>query len=368
VFGQLEYEKNVSGAPELNSAEAQMWEIVVGKQQPVICTMVLVIFCLFISSGCAAVHQAHSNLQMDHSHSESATAPSADPDMTQDWARQRLEKSPRHHEWVKVKYKPAGSSSEREVNAFVVYPELKNKATAVLVIHEIFGMSDWVQSLTDQLAEAGYIAIAPDLLSGMGPNGGGTSEIRAKDSEAVGKAIRDLPPDQITADLNAIANYVSKLPAANGKLAVAGFCWGGTETFRYATNNPKLKAAFVFYGSAPMKEDKKTVDREALGRIKSPVYGFYAENDARINATLPATIAAMKELNKIFEPVTYEGAGHGFMRAGDAPEPKPPVASGEKEADEKAAADYQKALFAYKPNKKARDEAWVRWKGILGRL
>lgn len=345
-----------------------MREIVVGKRQSVICKMILVIFSLFMLSSCASVHQAHSNMQMDHNHPGSATAPTADPDMTQDWAKQRLEKSPRHKEWVTVKYKPAGKNAEREVNAFVVYPEVKNKATAVLVIHEIFGMSDWVQSLTDQLAEAGYIAIAPDLLSGMGPKGGGTSDVATAGSNAIGAAIRDLPPDQITADLNAVAAYVSKLPAANGKLAVAGFCWGGTETFRYATNNPMLKATFVFYGSAPMKEDKKTVDRDALGRIKSPVYGFYAENDARINSTLPATIAAMKELNKIFEPVTYEGAGHGFMRAGDAPEPKTPVAGGEKEADEKAAAEYQKALIAYKANKKARDEAWVRWKAILGLL
>jgi carboxymethylenebutenolidase len=247
------------------------------------------------------------------------------------------------------------------VSAFVVFPEVKNKATSVLVIHEIFGMSDWVLSLTDQLAEAGFVAIAPDLLSGMGPNGGGTSEIRAADSNAVGKAIRDLPPDQITADLNAVADYVSKLPAANGKLAVTGYCWGGSQSFRYATNNPKLKAAFVFYGSAPeIKED--------LARIKTPVYGFYAGNDARINATLPKTMEVMKELGKTYEPVTYDGAGHGFMRAGEAPEPKVAEPKGDKEADDKAAADYQKALTAYKANKKARDEAWVRWKAILAKL
>src|SRR6266581_3311928 len=130
----------------------------------------------------------------------------------------------------------------------LVYPEVKNKAMSIVVIHEIFGMSDWVQMEADELAEAGYIAIAPDLLSGMGPNGGGTSSL---DSTAVGKAIRDLPPDQITADLNAVADYVSKLPAANGKVVVAGFCWGGSQTFRFATNRPNLKAAFVFYGSAP---------------------------------------------------------------------------------------------------------------------
>ena len=153
---------------------------------------------------------------------------------TQDWAKQRLAKSSRHQEWVKVK------NGTREVSSFVVYPEVKTKATAVVVIHEIFGMSDWVQSFTDQLAEAGYIAIAPDLLSGMGPNGGGTSSL---ERSAIGPKIRDLPPDQITADLNAVADYVSKLPASNGKVVVTGYCWGGAQTFRFAANNPNIKAA-----------------------------------------------------------------------------------------------------------------------------
>ena len=290
------------------------------------------------------------------------TAPVSDAETidVQDWAKQRLAKSSRHQEWVKVK------NGTRDVNSFIVYPEVKSKATAVVVIHEIFGMSDWVQNLTDQLAEAGYIAIAPDLLSGMGPSGGGTSAIAATGNNAVGQAIRDLPPDQITADLNAVADYVSKLPAANGKVVVAGYCWGGSQTFRFATNRPSLKAAFVFYGSAPAKEN--LVDKEALARIAAPVYGFYAGNDARINATLPSTVDAMKELNKKYEPVTYEGAGHGFMRAGDAPEPTAPVAKGDKETDDKANEAYQKALVAYKANKKARDEAWARWKKILAAL
>src|SRR5215216_1105586 len=210
----------------------------------------------------------------NHHHNAPAAAPDAVD--TQEWAKQRLAKSPRHQEWVKVK------NGTREVNSFVVYPENKNKATAVVVIHEIFGMSDWVQSLTDQLAEAGYVAIAPDLLSGMGPDGGGTSSL---DRNAVGQAIRDLPPDQITADLNAVADYVSKLPAANGKVVVTGYCWGGGQSFRFATNNPNIKAAFVFYGPAPASADG-TPDKAALARIKAPVYGFYAGNDARINATL----------------------------------------------------------------------------------
>jgi carboxymethylenebutenolidase len=301
---------------------------------------------LLLLPGCAIAQH------MDHHPNPSPTAPAGDSEM-QDWAKARLAKSPRHQEWVKIK------NGNREVNSFVVYPEVKKKATAVIVIHEIFGMSDWVQSLTDQLAEAGYIAIAPDLLSGMAPGGGGTSAFTERN--AVGQAIRDLPPDQITADLNAVTEYVSKLPAANGKVVVGGYCWGGSQTFRFATNNPKVKAAFVFYGSAPESKDD-------LARIKAPVHGFYAGNDARINATLPKTIEMMKELGKKYEPVTYDGAGHGFMRAGDAPEPTPAQPKGDQTADQKAAEDYQKALTGYKANKKARDEAWVRWKSILEKL
>jgi carboxymethylenebutenolidase len=295
-----------------------------------------------------------------HHHMGGAGNPN--PETAQDWAKERLAKSPRHREWVTVK------NGTREVNSFVVYPQVNRKATAVVVIHEIFGMSDWVQSLTDQLAEAGYIAIAPDLLSGMGPKGGGTGDF---DANSVRQAIGNLPPAQIAADLNAVADYVSKLPGANGKVAVGGFCWGGTQTFAFATNRPTLKAAFVFYGTAPATNAQGqpfAIDKAALGRITAPVYGFYAENDMRVNATLPPTVEAMKELKKTYDPVTYAGAGHGFMRTGDAPEPKPPATKGEKEADDKAAADYQKELTAYKADKKARDEAWARWKELLKKI
>jgi carboxymethylenebutenolidase len=246
----------------------------------------------------------------------------------QDWARARLENSPRHLEWVKV---PQGN---REVACFVAYPEVKEKATAVLVIHEIFGLSDWVRGVADQLAEAGYIAIAPDLLSGAAPGGGGTAELGSGD--AVRKAISSLPPDQITADLNAVAAYVAKLPAANGKVAVAGFCWGGSQTFRFATNHKDIKAAFVFYGSGP--EGAKEI-----GRIQAPVYGFYGGNDARVNATIPKSEELMKNAGKTYEPVVYEGAGHGFMRAGEAPD-------------------------ANAANKQAREAAWKRWKEALQKI
>lgn len=246
----------------------------------------------------------------------------------QDWAKPRLENSPRHLEYVKVK------QGDRQLTCFVAYPEVKDKATTVIVIHEIFGLTDWVRGVADQLAEAGYIAVAPDLLSGMGPEGGDTDAFGAGD--AVRKAITSLPPDQVTADLNAAAAYGVKLPASNGKLAVCGFCWGGTQTFRYATNNKDLKAAFVFYGSGPD-------DADAIARIASPVYGFYGGNDARVNATIPKSKELMKDAGKTYEPVIYEGAGHGFMRAAEAPE-------------------------ATAENKKGREEAWARWKEILEKL
>lgn len=255
------------------------------------------------------------------------------PAFAQD-AKARLEKSPRHQEWVKVKNGP------REVQSFIVYPEVNDKATAVVLIHEIFGLSDWVRGVADQLAEAGYIAIAPDLLSGMGPGGGGTSAFSGTDE--VRRAISTLPPDQVTADLNAAVEYVSKLPACNGKVTVAGFCWGGSQAFRFATNNPAIKAAFVLYGTGPDSE-------EAIARIHCPVYGFYGGNDARVSATVPQSAELMKKAGKrksismTFEPVTYEGAGHGFMRAGEAPD-------------------------ASEANKKARAEAWNRWKGLLQKV
>jgi carboxymethylenebutenolidase len=282
--------------------------------------LILLAFVSFSVSSCAQ----GKNSNVDHANMDHANM--ATPEPTQDWAKQRLNKSPRHQEWVKIK------SGNRTINTLIVYPEVKTKTPAVLVIHEIFGLSDWVQGLTDQVAEAGYIAIAPDLLSGMGPKGGGTSDF--PDRTAVTQAVSDLPQDQVTADLNAVADYVIKLPAANGKLAVAGFCWGGSQAFNFATNRPDLAAAFVFYGTAP---DSK----EALAKIKAPVYGFYAGNDARVGATVPATTDLMKALGKKYEPVTYAGAGHGFMRAGEDPGDTNPA------------------------NKKARDDAWVRWKVLL---
>lgn len=246
----------------------------------------------------------------------------------QDWAKSRLEKSPRHLEWVTVKH------GDRDVRCFIGFPEVKTKATAIVLIHEIFGLSDWMRGMVDQFAEAGYIAIAPDFLSGAGPNGGGTESFGANDN--VRGKIGGLADSQVMADIKAAAEYVVKLPASNGKVAVGGFCWGGGKTFNYAATGAPFAAGLVFYGSA--------VKPEQMRAIKAPIHGFYGGNDARISAAVPEVTEQMKTAGKKYEPVIYEGAGHGFMRAGEDP-------SNTSEA-----------------NKKAREEAWKRIKSILAKI
>lgn len=246
----------------------------------------------------------------------------------QDWAKARVDSSPRHLEWVDVKH------GERTVKSFVAYPEREGKTPVVIVIHEIFGHTDWIQSVCDQLAEAGYIAIAPDLLSGIGPGGGRTNSF--EDVGAAREAIGALNPDQITADLNAVFEYAKTIPSGNGKIVVSGFCWGGSQSFRYATNQPGLAAAVVFYGTGP-------TEAAEYAKITAPVYGFYGSNDNRVNATIPDSEKMMKEAGKHFHPVLYEGAGHGFLRAGEMPD-------------------------ATGPNVDGRVAAWKRWLDILSKL
>lgn len=255
------------------------------------------------------------------------------PLSAQEWARKAVDQSPRRREWVTVK------QGSRAVESSIAYPQSKAKAPAIIVIHEIFGMTDWVEKVADEFAEAGCIAIAPDLLSGMAPNGGRTKDFPSVEGRGmggpVGQAIGKLPPDQVTADLNAVADYCRSLPLCSGKVGVVGFSWGGGQCFRFATNRKDLAAAFVFYGPGPAAE--------AIPNIQVPVYGFYAGNDARINGALPQTQDQMKTAGKFFEPVIYEGAAHGFMRSGSQPDAK--------EAD-----------------KKARDASWDRLKTIIAKL
>jgi carboxymethylenebutenolidase len=241
----------------------------------------------------------------------------------------RLQSSPRHQEWVDI-----DSAKDRKLHTWVVYPQVDHAATVVIVIHENRGLTDWVRGLADQLAEAGYIAIAPDLLSGMAPKGGGTAEFGSQD-KATG-AIGRLRPEQVNADLDAVFKYAKELKAGNKMVAVGGFCWGGGKTFEYAAHNPKIAAAFVFYGVALKDEDD-------YKKIKAPVYGFYGGDDHRISGEVPDVEKSMRAAGKKYEPVIYKGAQHAFMRQGETA----PTGN---------------------PNRKARDEAWQRWKKLLAGL
>jgi len=218
-------------------------------------------------------------------------------------AKAALERSPRHHEWVDLDV-PQGVT---KVSTFVAYPERKDNAPVVIVIHEVYGLTDWIRAVADQLAADGFIAVAPDLLSGKGPGGGGTGRFGSRDD--VVKAVRELGQAQVTAVLDAAARYGRSLPASNGKVATMGFCWGGGQSFAYATRRADLGAAVVFYGASP--------DNDALAGIRAPVLGLYGGDDARVNATVGPAAARMKELGKSFDEHTFPGAGHGFLRAQD---------------------------------------------------
>jgi len=216
-------------------------------------------------------------------------------------AAARLEASPRHGEWADVKLPGDGPA----IRTWVVYPERKDKAPVVIVIQEIFGLTPWIRSVADQLAADGFIAVAPDLLSGKGPGGGGTESVASRDE--VVALVRGLAPEEVDTRLDAVRAWALKLPAANGSSATVGFCWGGGHSFGYAVHQPALGAAVVFYGTGPQ-------ELASLASVKAPVLGLYGSDDARVNATIEPVAVEMKKLGKTYETELYEGAGHGFLR------------------------------------------------------
>ena len=215
-------------------------------------------------------------------------------------ARAALEKSPRHGEYVDVK-QPGGGVP---IRTWISYPERRDKAGVVIVIQEVFGLSDWLRSVADQIAKDGFIAVAPDMVSGLGPNGGGTDSVASKDD--VVKLVHGISPEEATKRLNAVREWALTIPAGNGKIATVGFCWGGARSFAYAAAQPTLAGAVVYYGTSP--------ENPELASIKAPVLGFYGGDDARVDATVPPAEAEMKKLGKPYETHTYDGAGHGFLR------------------------------------------------------
>jgi len=218
-------------------------------------------------------------------------------------ATEALEQSPRHGEYVDIPY----ADSDHPINSWVVYPERPTRAPVIIVIHEIFGLTDWIRAIADDLAREGYLAIAPDFISGLGPDGGGTESFETSDD--IVRTIRNLTPDEVISRLHAVREYALTIPAATEEISTIGFCWGGTMSFYYATAQPDLLAAIVFYGTSP--------ETDRLANIEAPVLGLYAEDDARVNVTIEPAAEKMQQLEKTFEYYIYPDAGHGFVRQQD---------------------------------------------------
>ena len=282
----------------------------------------------------AAEHVAHmaatGNIHAAHAMDEAKSAPrqaapanaSLPPDDM--GAAARLAASPRKGEFVKI---DVGGTP---MNTWVVRPAGAGRGPVVLVIQEVFGLSDWIRGVADQLAAEGFIAVAPDLLSGKGPNSGDSSSFGGQ--QEMVKATLSLPAPEIIARLKAAREWAMKQPRANGKSATIGFCFGGNQSFAMAVAEPSLNAAVVYYGTAPTDvpaaggggrgaggggAPPAFVPSDSLKAIKAPVLGLYGGlmQDARIGNTIAATEMKMKELGKMYEPHVFDGAAHGFLRA-----------------------------------------------------
>ena len=201
------------------------------------------------------------------------------------------------HEWADV---PVGRV---KLHLWIEYPDGDAKAPVVLVLHPAVGLTDWVRAEADQLALQGFIAVAPDLYSGLGPNGGNYGSFKFPD-DAI-KAGARLSDKEAMRRAKAALDYALHLPRANGKSASVGYDTGGTHNFRFAAEAPQLNAAVVFYGMPP--------DQAAMARIKAPILAFYGEVDPPFTSTVEPTTAAMKRLGKSYEAHIEPGASHGFM-------------------------------------------------------
>ena len=239
---------------------------------------------------------------MDHGEDTTMNENMSDP------TTERLNNSPRHHEWVEVQ------NGDKTVYTWVVYPEVSENTPVVILIHENRGLNDWARSMADQVAEAGYIAVAPDLLSGFSETETRTSDF--SDEDAARNALGELNMDDVMSDLQSVATWAQTIPAADGRLVSAGFCWGGARSFQFASVSDDLEASLVFYGTGPEEQ-------EAYEAISSPVYGFYGGDDARVNATIEQSEQYMTAAGKTYEYEIYDGAGHAFMRSGEAPDADP---------------------------------------------
>ena len=216
-------------------------------------------------------------------------------------AAARLAASTRHAEWAMVR---VGTSDS--VRAWVVYPERRTKAPVVIVVQEIFGLGTWIRGVADQLAADGFIAVAPDFLTGYT----GAFHPDSFPVDSARALTRRLDPEQIQSRIDAVARWAMALPAALPRYGIVGFCWGGSVVFNHAVHAPTLGAGVAYYGAAPPPE--------RLTPVRAPLLGLYGENDERVNATIAPTDSAMRATGKTYQAQIFPGAGHGFLRAQDA--------------------------------------------------
>jgi carboxymethylenebutenolidase len=213
----------------------------------------------------------------------------------------RLAASTRHAEWAMVRV-----GTNDSVRAWVVYPERRTKAPVLIVVHEIFGLSTWIRGIADQLAADGFIAVAPDFLTGHT----GAFHPDSLPVDSARALIRRLDPEEIQSRIVATARWAMALPAAFPRYGIVGFCWGGSVVFNHAVQAPSLGAGVAYYGAAPPPE--------RLTPVRAPVLGLYGEQDERVNATIAPTDSMMRATGKTYEAQIFPGAGHGFLRAQDA--------------------------------------------------
>jgi carboxymethylenebutenolidase len=208
-----------------------------------------------------------------------------------------LARSTLKKEWVDIPV------DDLKLRTWVVYPEGTGKTGVVIVMQHGLGLDDWMRSVADQIAADGFIAVAPDVWSGTGPNGGNRDSFQF-DDEAMRAAAR-ITLDETQRRYKAAREWALTLPRANGKMGSIGFCAGGSNSFRFAAEVPDLNAAVVFYGGGPSEN--------LLNKINAPVLGFYGENDARVTATVPMTTESMKRLGKLYEAHVYPKVTHSFV-------------------------------------------------------
>lgn len=195
-----------------------------------------------------------------------------------------------------IKY---ASSKSVNVSGYLSVPQAKGKYPAVIVIHENRGLNDHTREVARRFAAEGFVALAPDLLSRKGGTGSMESPDKARE------ALTTLSAEDALIDLEAGLAYLNKHKMVKKKqLGSVGFCWGGARSFLMASESELLKAAVVFYGSAPAAEK--------IAKVRVPVLGIYGETDERITSKVPEVAEIMKKSGKRFEYKIYPGAGHAF--------------------------------------------------------